>query len=83
MYNIKTANVAKAKLVYVKEKDTYKVLIAFNVTETNKNGTLKFPTQKQCNFVSGDLCYETLQKDLQRVVSVAKEQLRTDLIEFV
>jgi hypothetical protein len=86
MQSIKTANVAKAKLIYVKNKDTYKVVIAFNVhTKVKDNGEVVhlFPVQKQCNYVSGDLAYETLQKDVQRVVDVAKKQLRTDLIQFV
>ena len=77
------AQVAKAKLIYVKNKETYKVVIAFNVTETNKNGKLKFPTQKQCNYVSGDIAYETLQKDVARTVEHAKKVLRTDNIVFV
>ena len=77
------AQVAKAKLIYVKNKETYKVVIAFNVTETNKNGKYKFPVQKQCNYVSGDLCYETLQKDVAQTIANAKKVLRTDNIVFV
>ena len=77
------AQVAKAKLLYNKEKETYKIIIAFNVTETNKNGKLKFPTQKQCAYVSGDLVYETLQKDVTATVENAKKVLRTDNIVFV
>ena len=77
------AQVAKAKLVYVKNKETYKIVIAFNVTEKTKNGTFKFPPQAKCNFVSGDICYETLQADTQRVLEVAKAQLRTNNIVFV
>ena len=75
--------VAKAKLVYVKEKDTYKILFAFNVTETNKNGTLKFPSQKNCAYVSGDLPYGIIQAEVERVVTAAKQVLRTNNIEFV
>jgi hypothetical protein len=77
------AQVAKAKLVYVKNKETYKIVIAFNVTEKTKNGTFKFPPQAKCNFVSGDISYETLQKDTQRVLEAAKAQLRTNNIVFV
>jgi hypothetical protein len=77
------AQVAKAKLVYVKNKETYKIVVAFNVTETNKNGNYKFPPQAKCNFVSGDISYETLQKDTARIVAQAKEVLRTDNIVFV
>ena len=77
------AQVAKAKLVYNKDKETYKIIVAFNVTETNKNGKLKFPVQQKCNFVSGDLNYETLQKDIEYTVANAKKVLRTDNIVFV
>lgn len=77
------AQVAKAKLVYVKNKETYKIVIAFNVTETNKNGKFKFPAQAKCNFVSGDISYEELQKDTERVLAQAKQVLRTDNIVFV
>ena len=80
------AQVAKAKLIYIKNKETYKVIIAFNVyKELNKNNeeVYKFPTQKQCNYVSGDIAYETLQKDLARTVEHAKAVLRTDNIVFV
>lgn len=77
------AQVAKAKLVYVKNKETYKIVVAFNVTETNKNGKYKFPAQAKCNFVSGDISYETLQKDKERIVAQAKAVLRTDNIVFV
>jgi hypothetical protein len=77
------AQVAKAKLVYVKNKETYKIVIAFNVTETNKNGKFKFPAQNKCNFVSGDINYETLQADTERVIANAKAQLRTNNIVFV
>jgi hypothetical protein len=75
--------VAKARLIYVKNKETYKVVIAFNVTETTKNGKYKFPTQKHCAYVSGDLAYETLQADVQRVVETAKKTLKTNNIQFV
>ena len=86
MSAIYSANTAKAKLIYVKNKETYKIVIAFNVHKKVKdNGDIVhiFPTQKQCNYVSGDLAYETLQKDTAYVLSQAKKQLRTDNIEFV
>ena len=78
--------VAKAKLIYVKNKETYKVIIAFNVHKKVKdNGEVVhvFPVQKQCAYVSGDLAYETLQKDVQRVVETAKKTLKTNNIQFV
>lgn len=77
------AQTAKAKLLFVKNKETYKLVVAFNVYETNKNGQYKFPVQAKCNYVSGDLNYETLQKDLQRNIEIAKKVLRTDNIVFV
>jgi hypothetical protein len=78
---IYAANVAKARIIYNKNKETYTIKIAFNVTETNKNGTLKFPNK--CDFVSGEFVYETLQADKQRIIAQAKQQLRTSVIEFV
>ena len=86
MSAILTANTAKAKLIYVKNKETYKIIIAFNVHKKIKdNGDIVhiFPTQAKCNYVSGDLAYETLQADTAYVLSQAKKQLRTDNIEFV
>lgn len=80
---ILVANTAKAKLVYYKEKDTYKIVVAFNVYERNKKGQLKFPTQSKCDFVSGEFNYETFEADRERILNVAKKQLRTELIEFV
>lgn len=83
MSKVYTANTAKAKLVYNKTKETYTIVVAFNVTETNAKGQLKFPTRAKCDFVSGEFVYETLQADRERILSVAHAQLRTDCIEFV
>lgn len=83
---ILTANVAKAKLVYYKQKDTFKIVIAFNVHKViDKTGEVKwkFPVQKQCNFVSGDISAELLDTDFERVLATAKQTLRTDLIDIV
>ena len=77
---------AKAKLVYNRNKELYKLVIAFNVhTKVKDNGDIVhiFPTQAKCNYVSGDLAYETLQADTAFVIAQAKLQLRTDNIEFV
>ena len=77
---------AKAKLVYNKQKELYKLVVAFNVhTKVKDNGDIVhiFPTQAKCNYVSGDLAYETLQADTAFVIAQAKLQLRTDNIEFV
>jgi hypothetical protein len=83
MQNVYTANTAKAKLVFNKQKETYTIVVAFNVTETNANGKLKFPPRAKCDFVSGDFVWETIQKDKERIISTAKQTMRTDNIEFV
>lgn len=83
---IKTANVAKAKIIYYKNKETYKIIFAFNVLQKEKdNGDIVhiFPTQAKCNYVSGDIVYKELEKDKQRIIATAKKHLRTDYIEFV
>ena len=78
---IYNANIAKAKLVFNKKRETYTIKIAFNVTETTKMGEYKFPSK--CDFVSGEFNYETFESDKQRIIAQAKQQLRTNLIEFV
>jgi len=86
MKNVYTANTAKAKIVYYKDKETYKIIFAFNVhIKQKENGDIVhiFPTQKQCNYVSGDISYEELQKDKLRIIEQAKKQMRTDYVEFV
>jgi hypothetical protein len=83
MSNIKTANTAKAKLVYNKDKEVYTIICAFNVTETNEKGTFKFPPRNKCDFVSGNFVWETVQQDKERIIAEAKRVLRTEYIEFV
>ena len=86
MFNIAKNTIAKAKLVYNKQKQLYKLVVAFNVhIKEKENGDIVhiFPTQKKCDYVSGDIIYETLQKDLEYTVNCAKKQLRTNNIEFV
>ena len=77
---------AKAKLVYNKQKELYKLVVAFNVhTKVKENGDIIhiFPTQAKCAYVSGDINYEELQTEVARLTETAKKQLRTDNIEFV
>ena len=77
---------AKAKLVYNKQKELYKLVVAFNVhTKVKENGDIVhiFPTQAKCAYVSGDINYEELQTEVQRLTETAKKHLRTDNIEFV
>ena len=77
---------AKAKLVYNKKRELYKLVVAFNVhTKQKDNGEIVhiFPTQAKCAYVSGDINYEELQKEVARITETAKKQLRTNNIEFV
>lgn len=78
-----TANTAKAKIVYNKQKEVYTIICAFNVTEQTDKGAWKFPPRAKCDFVSGDFVWETVQKDKERIIATAKQTLRTDNIEFV
>jgi hypothetical protein len=83
MSKVYTANTAKAKIVYNKEKEVYTIICAFNVTEQTDKGAWKFPPRAKCDFVSGDFVWETIQKDKERIISTAKQTMRTDNIEFV
>ena len=76
---------AKAKLVYVKNKDSYKVVIAFNVHKVLVGDEFKhkFPVQAKCAYVSGDLPAQTVKTDVVRVLQAAQAQLRTNNIQFV
>ena len=77
--------IAYAKLVYNKKIKAYKMQIAFNVHKelVGTNYKHKFPVQKQCNFVSGDLLAENLEAEVQRTVAFAQQQLRTTNIVIV
>ena len=75
MYN----TLAKAALRYNKKKQLYKLVVAFNVTETNEKGSYKFPVQSKCDFVSGDIDIA----DLGRVLQTAEKALRTNNIVIV
>ena len=77
---------AKAKLIYNRNKELYKLVVAFNVhTKIKDNGDIVhiFPTQAKCAYVSGDINYEELQAEVSRLTEVAKKHCRTDNIEFV
>lgn len=77
--------IAYAKLVYNKKVNAYKMQIAFNVHKelVGTNYKYKFPVQKQCNFVSGDLLAENLEAEVARSVASAQHALRTTNIVFV
>ena len=70
---------AKAKLIKTKHKNLFKLIVAFNVTQTNANNNYIFPAQKQCAFVSGDLCIS----DIQNALAKAQQQLNTNNILLV
>lgn len=70
---------AKAALRYNKKLQLYKLIAAFNVTETNAKGAYKFPTEKKCNYVSGH--FELQQ--LAQVLHNAEKHLRTNNIVIV
>ena len=74
---------AKAKVVYNKTKETYTVVVAFNVTQQTDRGTYIFPTRKKCAYISGEFVYSTFASDLKRVLALAKSILRTNAIELV
>jgi hypothetical protein len=77
--------IAKAKLVYNKKLQAYKLQIAFNVHKKLVGEEYKyvFPVQAKCNYVSGDLLAENLEEELQRVIVTAKQVLRTNNIVIV
>jgi hypothetical protein len=74
---------AKAKLVWNKTKETYTVVVAFNVTQKTDRGTYVFPARNKCAYVSGEFVYSTFTADLKRIIALAKSILRTDTIDIV
>ena len=81
-----TQCIAKAKLVYNKKLQSYKLVVAFNAHKTIKpDGSVKysFPTQAKCNYVSGDLLADNLQNELATVLPSVYKTLRTNSVEFV
>jgi hypothetical protein len=71
--------VAKAKIIKNKKLDTMRLIVAFNVTQTNKKGDYMFPVSKKCDYVSGDL----QQEDVLNAINAAKQVLRTNNIVIV
>lgn len=71
----------RARIVYNKQKEVYKIIAAFNVTERTDRGTYKFPAKR--DFTSGEFVYETLQQDKTRIIEEMKKTCRTNNIEFV
>ena len=81
MFNKAVNTLLRAKLVYNKQKEVYKIIAAFNVTEQTDKGAYKFPVKK--DFTSGEFVYETLEQDKLRIINEMKRTCRTDNIEFV
>ena len=80
MFSQALNTIAKAKLVRnAKHKTLFKLIVAFNVTQTNAKGQLMFPVQKKCDYVSGDLAIEDVATALQQ----AQKTLRTTNIVIV
>ena len=78
-----TNTLAKAKILKNNKKNTFRVIAAFNVTQTNKKGQLMFPVQKKCNYVSSDYNFPMQENDMQRIVKQMQFLLRTNNIMFV
>ena len=59
--------------------------IAFNVHKelVGTNYKMRFPVQKQCNYVSGDLLAENLENEIARTLATAQKALRTNNIVIV
>ena len=71
---------ARAKLIKNAKLKTLRLIVAFNVYETNSKGEFKFPAQKKCDYVSSDLNTEL---DVFNALAYAKDLLRTNNIELV
>jgi hypothetical protein len=67
---------AKAKLIKNKKLDTLRLIVAFNVYETNSKGELKFPQQSKCAYVSGDLQAE----DVMQALAHAQSAIRAEIV---
>ena len=78
--------VAKAKLVFNKKLQSYKLVVAFNAHKRiSPAGIVKyaFPTQSKCAYVSGDLLAENLNAELAKVMPNVYKTIRTNSVEFV
>lgn len=75
---------AKAKLVKNSKLKLYKLVVAFNVYEkraqfSEDNLVYKFPIQKQCDYVSGDITLE----QVADTIAQAERALGTNNIVLV
>ena len=85
-----TQCIAKAKLVYNKKLQAYKLVVAFNAHKQfkkdkwgNEKVVYAFPTQAKCAYVSGDLLANNLQAELASVLPIVYSTIRTNSVEFV
>lgn len=67
---------AKAKLIKNKKMDTLRLIVAFNVYETDSKGLWKFPVQSKCAYVSGDLQEE----DVLQALAHAQSAIRAEIV---
>jgi hypothetical protein len=73
----------RAKLVYNKKKEVYKIVAAFNITQKTDKGTFIFPAVNKCDFISTEFSYETLTTELQCATELMQLHTRTTNFEFV
>jgi hypothetical protein len=66
---------AKAKIVKNAKLKTLRLVVAFNVYEKTAKGEFKFPTAKNCAYVSGDLQAD----DVLNAIENAKRTIRADI----
>lgn len=66
---------AKAKLVKNAKLKTLRLVVAFNVYEKTSKGEFKFPSAKNCAYISGDLTVE----DVPNAVAVASRAISADI----
>ena len=85
-----TQCIAKAKLVYNKRLQAYKLVVAFNAHKQfkkdkwgNEKVVYAFPVQAKCAYVSGDLLASNLQAELASVLPIVYSTIRTNSVEFV
>jgi hypothetical protein len=67
---------AKAKIVKNAKLKTLRLIVAFNVYEKTQKGEYKFPTAKNCAYVSGDLQAE----DVLNALENAKRTIRAEIV---
>jgi hypothetical protein len=66
---------AKAKIVKNAKLKTLRLIVAFNVYEKTEKGEYKFPTSKNCAYVSGDLQEE----DVLNALANATRTIRAEI----